>query len=808
MNRWKAISQRWQDLGIAAKFSVALGMLLALIVLIAIASTVAQAIVRREADTAISTSAEIQRLVMEMNGGLERARRLERDFFLRYPTLGFSEARQAYAEQAYDQIIIVAAISAELQQLIAGSDVSDALRESDVNLNLYLSAAGRYAETFEQAVELVGDLAAEETGLQAQLTRNSALLLGLLQVTEDPGLLALYYEMQVYERDYLIMRQRPLMQSALNAAVPLRRAVEQTAALEEDEKAQALTHIDNYLTVAEEILSLDVAIRSKSNEFDLQAEALDPVSADLIALANQEVERARARVDQTSRLASGALIIVALAGLALAGVIVRVLNKSITRNVVRLTEAAGEWQAGNLKARARVESGDELGQLAGSFNAMATRIDVLVNNLEQKVAERTAALRETNQRLEETLVELRETQEQVVRQERLAAIGQLAGGVAHDFNNLLTSIILYAQILRAKPHLPPDLGPGLDTILDEARRAAKLVQQILDFSRRAMMETRPVDLVSFIEKVVDLLQRTLPEHIQLVLEREAGECVVRADPTRIQQVVMNLATNARDAMPEGGELHISLSRVTVGEGVPSPVKEMASAWTPGSEWVCMAVADTGTGIPPEVLPHIYEPFFTTKPVGQGTGLGLAQVYGIVSQHKGYVGVETKVGPNVGVGPNEDVGGGTTFRIYLPAYKEERVEEAVEREAVAPPRGRGETILLAEDEARIREVGQSVLESLGYRVLTAADGREALEAYRSVERVDLVITDIVMPEMGGKQLFQELEKVTPGIKVLAITGYVMQEDLEALKEGGFLDVVHKPFDVDVLAQVVRRALDAD
>ena len=216
----------------------------------------------------------------------------------------------------------------------------------------------------------------------------------------------------------------------------------------------------------------------------------------------------------------------------------------------------------------------------------------------------------------------------------------------------------------------------------------------------------------------------------------------------------------------------------------------------GGEWVCLAVSDTGTGIAPEVLPHVFEPFFTTKGRGEGAGLGLAQVYGIVGQHGGHIGVETRVGE------------GTTFRVYLPAQRSERVAEAGVEELGAAPRGGGETILLVEDERRIREVGQRVLESLGYRVLTAENGRDALRVYETAGEVDLLITDIVMPEMGGRELVGELRKADPDLKALAITGYIVAGDLRELEAEGFLDVVHKPFDVGTLAEVVRRILDVE
>jgi PAS domain S-box-containing protein len=399
------------------------------------------------------------------------------------------------------------------------------------------------------------------------------------------------------------------------------------------------------------------------------------------------------------------------------------------------------------------------------------------------------------------ITERKRLERQMRQQEQLAVIGQLAGGIAHDFNNLLTSIILYAQMLLGKPHLPPDLAPSLETILSESHRAAQLVRQVLDFSRRSMMETVTVDLTSLVEEAVAILRRTLPENIHLLLEVGRDEYTVNVDPTRVHQVVMNLATNARDAMPEGGELRIGLSRVEVraegvllGGEVPPEARPPVAGMSAG-EWVCLSVLDTGTGMTEEVRSHLFEPFFTTKGPGKGTGLGLAQVHGIVKQHRGYVGVETEMGQ------------GTMFRVYLPVH-EAAVEEIMEEEATAVPVGRGETVLLVEDEEKLREAGCEILESLGYRVLAAMDGAEALRLYRSEGGVDLVVTDLVMPEMGGRELMRELRGENPRLKGLAITGYALTEGMEELRGEGLLDVVQKPFDVDTLARIVRRALDAD
>jgi CheY-like chemotaxis protein len=305
-----------------------------------------------------------------------------------------------------------------------------------------------------------------------------------------------------------------------------------------------------------------------------------------------------------------------------------------------------------------------------------------------------------------------------------------------------------------------------------------------------MMETQLVDLGSFIEEVTGILRRTLPESIHLLIEVEAEEFTVQADPTRIQQALMNLALNARDAMPQGGELSISLSKMRLRSEERASRAGVLPADIPDGEWVCMAVSDTGVGMTEEVQSHLFEPFFTTKGA-EGTGLGLAQVHGIVKQHGGYIGVETVLGQ------------GATFRIYLPAHEMAMQDPTVT--SSVPPTGNGELILLVEDEARVREAIHEILETLGYRVLIAANGREALEVYQSAESVDLVLTDVVMPEMGGVELVRELRRRTPRLKALAITGYMVTEDLAELHEAGIGEIVSKPVEVHTLAEAVYRLL---
>jgi len=633
MNGRKAISQLWRERGITVKFTAAFGALLALIVLIAIGSIVALTFVRRETETAIVTSTEIQRLVLEMDGGLQEARGLEKDFFWRYPTLGYSVAYQTYAQPADEQITQVRALSAELQQLVSESDVSDAWRESDVNLNLYLSAASRHAATVEEAAELVARLAADETGLQAQLAHSSSLLQDTLQMADDPGLMILYHEMQSFEKEYLITRRRPLMQSAFNTAVPLREAIELAPTLEADQKTQSLTYLDNYLAIAKEILELDVAIGSKFNEFDLQAEAVDPISEELIALADQEVERARAQIDQTGQSVRGILVATALVGLALAGMIARVLNNSITRNVVKLTKVAGELQAGNLEVRARIDSADELGQLADSFNTMATRLSSLVGSLEQKVAERTAELTTANERLQSEITERKRAEE---ARERLLAeleaknkeLESFVYTVSHDLKAPLVSLDGFSAALQ-KEFYDQLGGQGqhyLERIQANVAHMDTLIVDLLELSRigRVIGSIEEIDVVAML--------RAIQEELAVELEEAGAEFVVqeplsavRADRGRIRQVFANLIDNAVKFRSAERPL-----RVEVG------CQEERS-------FCRFHVADNGIGIASQYQEQIFAPFRQLDAKTEGVGMGLALVKKIVEHHGGRIWVESESG---------------------------------------------------------------------------------------------------------------------------------------------------------------------
>ncbi len=385
----------------------------------------------------------------------------------------------------------------------------------------------------------------------------------------------------------------------------------------------------------------------------------------------------------------------------------------------------------------------------------------------------------------------REIQQRSQRQDRLAAVGQLAAGIAHDFNNILTGIIGFAELARYQPGSAESLDRDLERIIEQGGQAAHLIRQVLDFSRQSVAEKGSLELVSLVEETIELLERTIPEDIRIVLDVEGEHEAYRveANPAQIQQMLTNLAVNARDAMSAGGVLQIRLSRLTLMPGERLPGLDL-----PPGDWIVIVVSDTGVGIPPEALLHIFEPFFTTKEVGKGTGLGLAQVYGIVKQHGGDIDVESRPGQ------------GTTFTLYLPVSSPsgKRPHQPIEEGAL--PHGYGELILLVEDDSATLNVIKAMLEHLGYQILTAGNGRHALEVYDDYRgEIALVLTDVTMPEMGGVALSRTLQERDPAIKVVAMTGYPLEIEAKGLLSQGVMEWLQKPLNLEKLAWTVRQVL---
>ena len=387
--------------------------------------------------------------------------------------------------------------------------------------------------------------------------------------------------------------------------------------------------------------------------------------------------------------------------------------------------------------------------------------------------------------------ERKKLEAQLFQSQKMEAIGTLAGGVAHDFNNLLQSVQGYAELLLLdKGHKNPDHGK-LQNIRHAAKRGAELTRQLLTFGRKVESKRRPVDLNHEVGEVRKLLDRTIPKMIEIKLQLAEHLNIVNADPVQIEQILVNLALNARDAMSDGSKIIIETENTSIDEEF---CKTHAGA-RPG-EYALLSISDTGHGMDRDTLEHIFEPFYSTKEVGKGTGLGLAMVYGIVKSHEGYITC------------NSEPGVGTMFKIYLPAIDQE-VEIVDMKEIEAPIKGGNETILLVDDEEFIRELGMELLGGSGYNVFTAADGESALQLYRKEQnRIDLILLDLIMPGMGGKKCLEELLRVNPRARVLIASGYSADGPTKEALGVGARDYISKPYDAKQMLKVVREVLEQD
>ena len=440
-----------------------------------------------------------------------------------------------------------------------------------------------------------------------------------------------------------------------------------------------------------------------------------------------------------------------------------------------------------------------IGKILNLIRLAEEELDKYRRHLQEQVEERTNELTEANEKLKQEIIEHRlaeeeknKIQSQLQRAQKLEAVGTLAGGVAHDFNNLLTTIIGYSELISMEEDLTDTTKEGVQEIKKSADRAAALTQQLLAFSRKQIMQPRQIDLNELIKNLNKMLTGMIHENITFVSKLDSQIRKIEMDPVQIEQIIMNLAVNARDAMPDGGTFTIETQNVHLDESYRQDHPEVI----PG-DYVLLAVNDTGHGMDEETLEHIFDPFYTTKEVGKGTGLGLSTVYGIVKQSGGFIWVYSE--------PEH----GTTFKIYLPA-----IEETEKKQETLPERqdilSGDESILLVEDEESLRKMAKMALEGWGYSVIEAANGNDALSVIEKAEhsKFDCLVTDVIMPQMGGKELSDKLLKKYPKLKILFVSGY----SKNTIAHHGVIDegvsFLQKPFTPQELAQKIRKLLDRD
>ncbi len=483
------------------------------------------------------------------------------------------------------------------------------------------------------------------------------------------------------------------------------------------------------------------------------------------ALIELDLQRSRNRI----------MFLAGLLVLLLSAVIYLVAN-GLTRRIDRLNLAARAIADGQLDQEVETGGARELVSLAESFVRMRDSIRAKMADLAEK-----------NVLLRQQIAEREKLEGQLVQSQKMEAVGRLAGGIAHDFNNLLTVIIAHCEMILGEADLQPTLRADLEVIRQAGASAAALTRQLLAFSRKQVLQPRVLDLTALVGNMNRMLTRLIGEDVELVTRLGDGLWRVRADPGQMEQVVMNLAVNSRDAMPDGGRLTIETANVVLDDSYVGRHPDVR----PG-QYVLLQVGDTGKGMDAETLARVFEPFFTTKG-RKGTGLGLSTVYGIVKQSGGHLSAQSEPGR------------GTTFQIYLP-----REESLQEREAVPVPvpvsEPHGETILVAEDSDGVRRLVRQVLTRCGYSVLEARNGEEALSvAERHPGPIRLTVTDVVMPGMGGRLMADRLKSARPEMRVLFMSGYT--EDAIVTKgvlQGG-IDFLAKPFTPFALEQKVKEIL---
>src|SRR5205809_619713 len=374
----------------------------------------------------------------------------------------------------------------------------------------------------------------------------------------------------------------------------------------------------------------------------------------------------------------------------------------------------------------------------------------------------------------------------LLQAEKMETIGRLTGAIAQQFNELLGAIMTRAAALSQSSPANRDL----DELKEAARRGAELAHKLLGLSRHKTLDLQPLSLTEYVREILDRMRRELPANVEVQFEADEAGGVVEADPAEVRQILMNLVTNARDAMPKGGTLHVEVRRARLG-AADRPLH----AWVEPGSYVSVALSDTGVGMDAQTLARVFEPFFTTKPVGVGTGLGMSMAYGLVKQHRGYLHIYSEIGQ------------GTTAKVYLPAVRDRGMSE-LESVADEGLPGGTEAILLVEDDQTMRLAAQQLLSKVGYRVLTAVDGQQGLDAFRA-HRADLqlVITDVVMPKLSGFDMYEVIRGESRGVRVLFMSGFPAPNFRKTVGQDSHVAFVTKPWTASELLAQVRLLLEA-
>lgn len=899
MNPLKYFSRFLDGMSITKRFGLGIAMLISLLILVSATGYLSLEFVS-QSQKSIQSSTDIQRLVLEMSRGMEKARSLQGDFFLLYPEIGLKKAHELYAQPSVRQIARIITISDSLRNRITQSTVSETLRKSQVDLNLFLSSAKRFADTSIQTVELVTKLASPENGLEVQLANHLNAL--QIETANFDGLSRLYARMRSHAQEYQISRKRYLMQSAFNTAFQLRKEIDNSPAVGAVQAQRINTLIDQCIATALKILDVDVAIKAKFNDFALQAEAVDAVSKTLADMAEAEVSKDQERIFHAQELAVVMMSVMTLTGLLAAWIIARMLSVRITRRVVHLTHTAETLREGNLDVFADEEGSDELSRLARTFNIMSSRLRELIDHLELKVKERTAELSESERRFRQLFehsssgvavyeavedgkdfifkdinraveeiegiqrskvigqkvtrifpgiyefgllnvfrkvwrtgesawhpagfyydgrvegwrensvyklpsgevvavyddltsakqseMERSAMETRLQRAQKMESIGLLAGGVAHDLNNILSGIVSYPELLLMQ--LPEDsrLRKPIQSIHESGQRAVAVVADLLTVARGVACVKEPAELNVLVQEYLDSPEHqkaaSLHPHIRCITQLNPAAGHIQCSSVHIKKCIMNLVTNAMEAIDGPGRIVLSTRNEHLDE------KGAMQYGLSAGDYLVLIVADSGKGIAEKDLEHIFEPFYTKKVMGiSGTGLGLAVVWNSVQDHGGTVHVESS-------------GEGTTFYLYFPASARKTAPKK-SRSGIQELSGSGETVLVVDDESLQLDIADRMLKLLGYRPVCIGSGENAV-AYLKEHCIDLILLDMMMdPGINGRQTFEQILRFHPGQKAVIASGFSESEDVKATLQMGARRYLKKPYSLEQLGRAIKDAM---
>lgn len=768
-----------------------------LMLLIVFTSYASLTAVQRQAKLSVLVSTKIQPLVLEMDRDLQEARSLQYDFLLQYPKTGLEKTREKYAKQVIQRLNNVVILTKELINNLSGSEINEALKKTNVNLTFYLSSAQRYEQTFKELVGLVTILAAKNTGLEAKLALHTKQLYEILQDSHDSELLILYLEMQAHEKNFLLKRQRPFMHAALNVNSRLRRAIENSQALTEPNKARAVNHIMGYKANAEEILVVNTKILGKLNDFELHRQAVNPISDKLITLVKTEAEHSRIQISQTSMWATIIMVVIGIIGVILAGVTARLLNISITYNVIKLTDVVREFRAGNLTIPFEIDSIDEIGHLAAGFAEMRETIQEKMTALHNEIIERKRAeseIRTLNEDLEERVRlrtdEIREAKEKAESANQ--AKSEFLSNMSHEIRTPMNAVLGFTEILKA---LENDSRKAryIENIHTSGHALLNLINDILDLSKieagKLELKYKAILLQTLFNEMDTIFNKKITDKgLQFIID----ECTdippaIIMDEIRLRQILINLLGNAFKFTDKG---YIRLSAAV--QYIESPINRTD---------LVIIIEDSGVGIPADQHKTIFGAFEQARgeKLNQfgGTGLGLAITKRLVQMMDGKIDIESEPGK------------GSTFSVTFhgvevagsEVVKNKKDKQLNLENIIFEPA----TILIADDIDYNREILATYLETYKFNFIYAKNGLETIKQALA-HNPDLILLDMKMPLMDGYEAAEKIkaDESLKSIPIISVTASALKQDEEVISQlcDGY---IRKPVSMADLVRELSRFL---